>query len=123
MWVLTDNDSAQYVRASEDEPHTFQIIGAVLCDEEWHRDEDWYKVCNEVICVDDYEINSQDFAEQYLLPYSYESVEEVRELYGLQAEQVIAECIFETNSWEYDELYDGTFEECEKFISNRVNMG
>lgn len=53
-----------------------------------------------VINLEDY-AGEEDFATKYLLPYGYDSIERMKDLYGDAWRQVAAECVFETDFYEF----------------------
>lgn len=62
-----------------------------------------------------------DFCETYLRPYGYESEAAMRRDYEFAADQLIAECILETEMWEQNEMvHAGTEQECHSYILRTV---
>lgn len=63
-----------------------------------------------------------DFCETYLHPFGYESEVTLRRDYELAADQLIAECILETEMWEQNEIvHAGTEQECRSYILRIVS--
>lgn len=56
-----------------------------------------------LISVHDYDFRSEKFAADYLAPYGYKNIRQVRAVYGIAWEQIVAECIFETDMEEFVE--------------------
>lgn len=103
-WTLTDNDCLQYCKKHSDTEFSFiQAVWLDTCGDdpksENAKDEsDNYAICTGYIDIDLY---STDDIEAAISSYDY-TMESVKEIYGEDANQIIAECLFET-----DCLYDG----------------
>ena len=114
-WILTDNSTGQHVFRLSDKPAIFKVIDIVGfgCKE--------YTVyCGDVVVKPD-SLDESTFTEQYLKPYGYDSYSEIKEIYGDAALQIVAECIFETDTYRCgDELYRGSLVSCLRFIGRYV---
>ncbi len=112
MWLLTDNDTQQYVQAIED-GRTYRLIDTIPYGSS-------YAVIMDVIVLDSY-IHNPTFVETYLHPYCYHSYDELCEIYGNAAPQIAAECIFETDSLSSGTiLFEGSAAACHRFITHYV---
>lgn len=112
-WTLTDDETFQHIRFLGDRRYE--------CIDSGEKLNGLCFVCRRTINLNDYEMDGS-FFEEYLQPYDYASLESLRAEYGDAADQIIAECIFETEMWEQDEsVYAGTEEACRTYISAVVN--
>lgn len=103
-WILTDDDTMQHVRHLTE--RRYEIIDSA------HFPDGRGFVCQRVIDLNDYEMD-EEFNNTYLKPYDYEDEAAVRALYGAGADQIIVECIAETEIWErHNEVFAGTFKAC-----------
>ena len=110
-WIMTDDGSMQHVR------HLFgrvyEMVDSFDCI-------DHFCVCHRVIDLNDYEMNGE-FCTVYLEPYGYSDENSVINLYGDMADQIIFECICETEIWEKEcTIYSGTQDECIALIQSIV---
>lgn len=89
-WIVTDPDCNQRcrIRVTAD--------GRKLA-YEYEQDGPEGKASAEIV-VQDEDYRSESFVRQYLRPYGYDSIEKVRAIYGCGWEQIVAECIFETEN-------------------------
>jgi len=87
-WILTDDDCKQYVRRIS--PRTFELIEYAMVNPEVPL----YEIYVDTICLDDYEAFEID---EVLRGFGYTDIGDVQEKYATrnEANQVIAECIFE----------------------------
>ena len=92
-WEVTDPDCNQRCRIHVRED------GRTLA-YEYEQDTPEGKASAEIV-VQDEDINSEDFAKVYLQPYGYDNLHAVRSIYGSDWEQIVAECIFETDIDEF----------------------
>lgn len=105
-WFCTDPECMQYCKKINEE--VFRFIQAVWLDtcgddtkaENAKDDSDNYAVCANVIDLDPELYDEGDF-EDYISSYGYNSIAFLRKEYGDDADQILAECIFETEC-----LYD-----------------
>ena len=116
-WVLTDDDSCQYVKKiNEDE---FQLIEMSLINPETEE----FIVYTDEIDVDAYLEQNRGETEEILNSFGYgenniSSIEEVINKYS-NASQIIAECIFEYYSdFQAYTIFKGREEQCRRFIEN-----
>lgn len=94
-WITTDQDCKQRCRI-----HVLNDNKGKPCPVfEYEQTIDGQKG-SATINVFDY-IDEKDFVEDYLKPYGYTSVNHVKSIYGQGWEQIIAECIFETDFNEF----------------------
>lgn len=105
-WFCTDPDCMQYCqKVSETEFRLIQAVWLDTCDgdtraENAKDESDNYAVCANFIALDLYD---EDDILGSIGSYGYNSIEFLRKEYGDDANQIIAECIFET-----DCLYDNS---------------
>ncbi len=89
-WRVTDDSCNQRFRIHVRED------GKTL-EYEYEQDTE-FETVSDTIVVQDYDYRSEDFASTYLLPYGYKDIQYVRSIYGVGWEQIVAECIFETDN-------------------------
>lgn len=107
-WTLTDDETLQHIRFLGDRRYECIDIG--------RKPNEQYFVCRRIIDLNDYEMD-ESFVDDYLRPYSYGSLAVLQEEYGDAADQIIAECILETEMWEQQEMiHAGTEDDCRTFI-------
>ena len=121
-WILTDDDSQQHVRPTDNEDifDCIEMVGCGFCQ---------YRVYFAVVDVESYLECNRAEIRSVLHFYGYgdndeddSSIEEVAATYP-NASQIIAECLFETcSSLDSEELFTGTDEECENFIKNWIKQ-
>ncbi len=112
-WILTDSDTDQHIRPLGD--RRFECIDMGM------RQSGTCYVSRRTIDLNDYELD-EDFCETYLKPYDYDSVQDVQEQYGDAADQIMVECIFETEMWEQDNIvYASAEDACRAYIQAVVN--
>lgn len=112
-WILTDSDTGQHVRPLGN--RCFECIDMGV-----KRSGTCY-VSRRTIDLNDYDLD-EDFFETYLKPYDYDSVQDVQEQYGEGADQIMVECIFETEMWEQDNIvYASTEDACLAYIQAVVS--
>lgn len=91
-WYCTDDDCLQYCKENSD--GTFSFIGELWIDlssgDEGYPDKS-YLVKTATVNLEDY---TQGMMEIYISGY-YNSLDEIRKIYGNDSNQIIAECIFE----------------------------
>lgn len=86
-WVCTDSDAKQYGRQLTDKIFEFK-------EKMYLEEEEDDKVVEMIINLNKY---TPKEVEKHISAY-YESVEEIEEIYGDEADWIIAECIFEQES-------------------------
>lgn len=107
-WILTDSDTGQHIRPLGG--RRFECIDMGM------KHNGICYVSRRIIDLNDYKLD-EDFCHSYLRSYGYDSVEDVRKQYGDAADQIIVECIFETEMWEQDNIvYAGTEDACRAYI-------
>ena len=124
-WFCTDPDCMQHCKKINDTE--FKFIHAVWLDtchddpkaENRKNESDNYAVCADYI---DIELYSEKDIECALAPYGYD-IEFVKDAYGEDMNQIIAECLFEENC-----LYDSSsisgvvsWNDAEKTIQNYID--
>ena len=113
---MTDDSCLQYVRKNG--PVEFSLIELALCAPMILQK---YEVYEDTINVQDYFDTMMDELTSILNSFGYESLEAVREEYGDDSNQIIAECIFEHyGSHQANQLMTGTREEAEQTILDFV---
>lgn len=114
-WVLTDDDSYQFVRHEGEK--TYSLIEMGLAS----RDPDLFEVYADTIDVQDYLDNKNDELRDILSGFGYADYSKLVEGYGCAAEQVAAECIFEHyGSFQAFSLFSGPEDECRSYIGQHV---
>lgn len=112
-WILTDDSTLQHIRALGN--RRFECIDS------GERPNGLCFVCRRTIDLNEYDMDD-DFCETYLRPYGYESETAMRRDYELAADQLIAECILETEMWEQEGVvHVGTEEGCRNYITKIVS--
>lgn len=124
-WILTDDDSQQYVKeiSTEDIPHVFKLIEMSLINPEKRT----YEVYTDTICIEDYLEIMRGELKEILHSYSYYLDEDEPEanskfynsiwIYKEESYQVMAECIFEYyGSFQGEQVFTGSETKCIKFI-------
>lgn len=110
-WILSDDDSFQHVYW-----HSDRIFALVQIDDLTGG------VCGVytgIIWLDDY---SDEEIRSYLHAYDYESVDQLKEIYGDSWPQIAAECIFETDLLsDFVCVFEGTYSQCQKYIRRKIN--
>ena len=114
VWQLTDDDCSQYRRSLDRWSYELYQIAEIA-------DDGTCQVFNRIVRLVWYNLNDDDFAQDYLMPYSYESVEQLKELYGDDYLGIAAECIFETELFDGDPVFTGTWEECDDYIRQMIS--
>jgi len=113
-WVCTDLSTYQHVRRIYG--YTFEFYDILQTG--YERKE--YGVAHEAVNLDGYEVFAESFEKEYLKPYGYDSIEHVIKEYPNEWAQVVAECIFETNSCVYRCVVYGSFEYCTGYIDGKL---
>lgn len=114
-WILSDSDGFRLIRNTINrEYEVYQIIPFG----------DTYIVSNLYIDLDCY-LPDRDFEDYYLKPFGYNSISELSQLYSDNpdtTDQIIAECIAETDALDCRHVFTGTFEECETFVRAKTGF-
>ena len=124
-WYCTDNDCMRYCKKVDD--YQFKFIQAVWVDdwgynpiEENVKDEyDNYTVCCGYIDINDY---SERELEIYVSNYTY-TLDSIKEIYGEDANEAIAECIFEDECLYESNSISGvvSWDDAKNIIENYIN--
>lgn len=73
--------------------------------EDGHKEFQYRQDCEELGKTAEATINLADYAEEnldnYVIPFGYDNVEEVKKIYGKEWEHIVAECIFETDIFDF----------------------
>lgn len=91
-WICTDSDCSQYCKVNSDETYSFiEKVWLDTCKGDPGYPDKSYTVKTALIDLNDYteaekEVNVSGY---------YDSIEELREIYKEDSDQIIAECIFE----------------------------
>lgn len=122
-WILTDDDSMQYVKKINDT--TFHLIEMSLVNPE----KNIFEVYEDTIDVNDYFTDMKLELEDILNSYGYYLnpnckdkyvVEDIKSL-GDKTNQIIAECIFEYyGSFQAEKLFTGKENLCKKYIKDYI---
>lgn len=109
-WILTDDDSFQHV--CQHTNHVFALIQIA------DLTGDVYGVYIGIISLDEY---SEEDILSYLHDYDYESVDQLKDVYGDSWPQIVAECIFETDLLsDFICVFKGSYSQCRDFIKERI---
>ena len=112
VWICTDDSSLQHVRKIGGGRYEF-LDSARLSDNTGF-------VCRRSIDLTDYKMDN-DFNYVYLKPYGYDSSDDVQRLYGDDSDQIIAECIAETEMIErHNIVFCGSYNACLEYIRSTV---
>lgn len=116
-WILTDDDSQQYVR--KESKHCFSLIEMCLINPEANL----FEVYDDTIDLQDYFSNIEKYKEmmEIIYTYGYASIKNMQAQYEEATNQVIAECIFEYyGSHQACQIFIGKEEKCIEFIKNYI---
>jgi len=110
-WVSTDDSCFQYVKKISETEYSLIELAC------YGRDEvQKYEVYEDTIDLQDYFNGKTDELLMVLSGFGYESLEVVRMHYGDEANQVMAECLFEYyGSHEANQIFIGV--ECEAIVA------
>ena len=108
-WILTDDDCCQYVKQLD--KTVFKLIEVSVLG---YNDESAVYV--ETIDIDDFD---EDSIQEVIKCY-YENIQEVKKIYGDSANQIIAECLFESDVVWLPHKMQGTQAECEDFVHQYI---
>lgn len=117
-WICTDPDCCQYIRqmnAGKTQFEGYQIAAE-------NEDETSFAVVHAFVDLEDYDLNSREFYQDYLMPYCYDSLSHVYRVYGERFQQILAELIMETEVYEQLKVWHGTYEACEQYISLAIKL-
>ena len=115
LWIQTDDATGQHVQAIAGEPGAYRFIDTI------GLGESQYAVITDEVRFSGQDLQDFEFIREYLHPYSYESRDELRRIYGDTALQIAAECVFETNARSGQILFKGTLTRCLHFIDAYVS--
>ena len=101
LWVQTDDATGQHVQAIAGEPGAYRFIDTE-------------------VRVSEQDLESPEFIREYLHPYDYTGGIELHQIYGDDALRIAAECVFETNAYSGQILFEGTLVECLRYIDAYV---
>lgn len=108
-WILTDDDCAQYLRRTSNVNYEGWMLTEV-------SDDGTCEVHHAFISLADYELFSEEFDAEYLNPYDYANIEDLYSQYWDEWDQIVVECIMETELFETPCSFVGTFDECNRYI-------
>ena len=114
LWIQTDDATGQHVQAIAGEPGAYWFIDTVGLGEAR------YAVVIDEVRVSEQDLESTEFIREYLHPYDYTGGIELHQIYGNDALRIAAECVFETNAYSGQILFEGTLEECLRYIDAYV---
>ena len=117
-WIHTDPDCCQYIRPLNAENTQFEGYQIVAMDD----DETSFSVVHSYVDLEDYDLNSREFYQDYLMPYCYDSLSHVYRVYGERFQQILAELIMETELYEQPKVWHGTYESCKLYISTAIKL-
>lgn len=115
LWVQTDDATGQHVQAIAGESGAYRFIDTI------GLGKSQYAVITDEARVSGQDLQDSEFIHEYLHPYSYESGDELRRIYGDAALQIAAECVFETNARSGQILFKGTLTRCLHYIDAYVS--
>ena len=110
-WICSDADSVQYGRKLRELAYEFYQIT--------HVKEDDYAVIHGKVYLDDKDVNSVRFQKDYLAPYSYNSIADLKLEYREAWARVAAECVFETDFLDYI-VVCGSKDFCKGYVTAKV---
>lgn len=118
-WILTDDNSCQYVKCIEKDK--FKLIEMSL----YNPDTEEYSVYTDLIDVNYYLEDYCEEVEEILHSFGYgdennSAIDEVNMSYP-DPSQIIAECIFESGMFSARLVFEGSEEECKKSIENYIS--
>lgn len=113
-WMLTDDATGQHVQAISGQPGAYRFIDTVGLGEAR------YAVVIDEVRVSEQDLESPEFIREYLHPYDYTGGIELHQIYGDDALRIAAECVFETNAYSGQILFEGTLVECLRYIDAYV---
>lgn len=117
-WILSDVDNIQAVRNVEgSEWQVLQIVDTMV--EPYGSQYALKEIC---IDLDSY-LMDEEFATEYLKSYGYDSVDDVRNQYDEFSDQIIAECVAETEmDFCGEAIKRGTFDECLSAFEEKTGL-
>lgn len=117
-WMLADDDSQQYVRRTS--KFEFDLIEMCLI----RHNPDRYAVYSTDIDVSEWFADeNRNKLENIISTFGYDDIDEMKQNYGEEYLQVIAECIFEYyGSVMADTLFEGPEKDCIAYIRNYVGI-
>ena len=115
VWMLTDDATGQHVQAISGQPGAYRFIDTVGLGEAR------YAVVIDEARVSEQDLESPEFIREYLHPYDYTGGIELHQIYGDDALRIAAECVFETNAYSGQILFQGTLTRCLQYIGAYVS--
>lgn len=117
-WILTDMDNIKALRNIEgSEWQVFQIVDTMV--EPYGSQYALKEIC---IDLDNY-LMDEEFVTEYLKSYGYDSVDDVRKQYGIFSDQIIVECVAETEvDFCGETIKRGTFDECLSAFEEKTGL-
>ena len=91
-WICTDSDSSQYCKVISDRTYSFiEKVWLDTCKGDHGYPDKPYTVKTALVDLNDY----TEHEKECNISGYYDSIESLREIYGDDSDQIIAECIFE----------------------------
>ena len=91
-WICTDSDNSQYCKINSDGTYSFiEKVWLDICKGDPGYPDKKYTVKTALVDLDDY----TEYEKECNISGYYDSIEELREIYKEDSDQIIAECIFE----------------------------
>lgn len=113
-WMLTDDDSSQYVKNEGN--NVFSLIEMSMINPETGE----YKVYYDTLDINEYWHTMRLEMEDIISGFGY-TPESITKIYGDERDQIIAECIFEHyGDFQACELFTGTREDCRNAIKQYI---
>lgn len=91
-WICTDSDCSQYCKINSDGTYSFiEKVWLDICNGDPGYPDKKYTVKTALVDLNDY----TEYEKECNISGYYDSIESLREIYGDDSDQIIAECIFE----------------------------
>lgn len=97
-WIRTDDNQA----VKKITERRFEVVEAIMIAPLDAKKIDRYGISQQIVDLDDY---SEKEIYDYISSFGYKSVDEMKDIYGEAANQVVAECIAESNPQEMGETF------------------
>lgn len=118
LWILTDDDCYQWTKKLNEDCYQFLMILSTF--------DNKYNIIMETVSLNEFLTDDEDDMkniQEIIQAYDYDSLDDLKEIYGDSWKQILAECIFENNAFSADVLaYDLTWEDAIEFINGYVSM-
>lgn len=111
-WIRTDDNQA--VRKINN--NSFEVVEVIMVAPLNAKGIDHFGISQQIVNIDDY---SEENVLDYISSFGYDSIEEVKENYGEEASQIIAECIAETDTQEIEKTFR-TENQAIRFIEKEI---